>query len=67
MYEVHNPDLTLEGIVGLQESFYLLEPLEERWGVTGDGGCCSSAHVRTSSALGAVLIAPYWLSSSTCR
>jgi hypothetical protein len=32
MYEVHNPDLTLEGIVELHEPFYLLKPLEERWG-----------------------------------
>jgi hypothetical protein len=29
-YEDANPDVTLEDIVQLYESFYLLEPMEER-------------------------------------
>ncbi len=32
LFEDNNPTLTCEEIVELLESFYLLQPLEEKWG-----------------------------------
>ena len=32
VFEVNSPDMTAEDCIGLHESFYILEPMEERWG-----------------------------------
>jgi hypothetical protein len=61
-FESDHPEMTIEEVIDLYEPFYLLEPVEEKWGVGGDRG---SACVRISCLQHSAVTACSWPCSMT--